>query len=343
MDERYLEAAAATLAATNPKHMELAELNRERPLDFGPLIRAASGQGFLSLKLDGTRVARDDLAKFLRRSDAVKSLVLRRVGPDTSAFEATADSAPPSLQKLTIDLEDQRSLVAGLSDSHLMGIAERVRSLKIMELISCHELSDLAVRPAVAKYDQLVGLDLSYCQDLTDAAVGSIASRCLEFLKLDGLESVSDTSVTAVLGGNHQLRSVGLQFIDDLDPVIPTLAQSTPTLEDVKLSGATWDGLWSLIRQPCPNLRRLYIDFAGGINDETLPQIADVCPKLEVLKIGNAEISNIETLFRLVYLLRATLVKIRIPEEPLWSAEFAEALEALSPDGKLSVEYPDWI
>jgi hypothetical protein len=104
-----------------------------------------------------------------------------------------------------------------------------------MNLSQCHDLTDISV---IAEcYHDLIDLDLSYCEDITDVGLSKIAECChnIEFLNLTHCD-ISDVGIISLSVGCPCLLSLNLSYCDKItDSSITRLVEGCTILESLNL------------------------------------------------------------------------------------------------------------
>lgn len=149
------------------------------------------------------------LRSFVFRGDPGKHL-------SASFFSGIVHHISPTLESFCFGPWDWDSCFEpemgfALNDAHLATLTTRLEKLSKLVLRCCRELTDASVGPALAKFEDLVYLDLMYCENVGDAAIAEFKGAGLVALLL-GETNASDESLVPVLKANHGLVRVDLDY-----------------------------------------------------------------------------------------------------------------------------------
>ena len=180
-----------------------------------------------------------------------------------------------------------------LDNQSVIAVAQNCPMLKSLNLsigILTNELDDESIT-ALANCKQLTNLNLSNCEEITDASVTKVAQSCtsLTNLNLYGCEKLTDASVIAVSQNCPELKVLSLENCPAItDASITLIAQGCMQLTVLSLSWCQEITSTSVVKiaQCCPKLVNLNLEDCNHINDESLIAVAYGCTRLTHLNIG---------------------------------------------------------
>ena len=143
---------------------------------------------------------------------------------------------------------------------------------------------------------ELLRLDLSGCNAVTDCGLQHIAAGCpkIEVLSLEGLWRLSDTGLLSVVFSCRDLVYLFLSDCDVTDSTLHAIAEKCPRIKRLILRGldrVTDDGL-ECIGRACSGLSHLDLGSCGGIGDAGVRSIVSGCPRMRRLILMKTRISN---------------------------------------------------
>ncbi|KAI9007801.1 hypothetical protein DFJ74DRAFT_712042 [Hyaloraphidium curvatum] len=306
------------------------------------VVAASTCADLRSLRLRGISLSGASLSACLRAARHLKTLELG--GPctvDEGVMEALAGSVAPTLECLTVNRgsytnDDTASETrTALRDRHLLRIVETVRSLMLLDLDDCAELTDDSLGAAFEKFRELAFVRLRSCPRVTDSSLARLGSSCLRELVLDSSEDVGDVSIVPILHRNSGIEWLSLKKTRVTDAIVPHLLASRLTINDLSLSYTlvTWTGLQPLIESEPPQLYYLGISSVAGVDDASVRCIREHLPGLQTLKLaGCAGITRPETLLYTVFKRQGTLDNLSLSGIPIADADLIAALERIAGD-----------
>jgi hypothetical protein len=154
----------------------------------------------------------------------------------------------------TFDLEDCKHI----GDNALRAIA-KVEQLEGVNLIRCMKITDDAIIDMAKQSPTLRMLSVAFCQKLQDVSILVVADQCpnLEVLNLDCCTNITDECIMAIADKCPKLKSLGVG----------------------NCSGVTDKSILKIIAN-CPNMENLNISCTPQ-NDASVIAIAKACPKLK--------------------------------------------------------------
>jgi len=224
---------------------------------------------------------------------------LQSLCADHAAFNKIRDCHLLTLADFASNIKELRLAGArNLTDEGVKHIATSCSNLVLLDISCCQHISDEALialgemRPNTAAAS-LVHLNLAQCQGISDKGIKSFAARngSLEFLDLSYVRNVGDAAIMAL--GTHckQMKAI---YLLKCDPVsnesMCVLAENCPSLEklDISRTSVTDIGL-STIAINCPKLSMLDISHLTNITDNSMLLVACHLLALECLRLSWCE------------------------------------------------------
>ena len=125
------------------------------------------------------------------------------------------------------------SILPAFLDGHLLAISHLFPQLASLDLSGCEQITDAAVL-ALAQ-GHLSSLNLWKCNKITDAAVIAVAQEHLSSLNLAGCTQITDAAVIAV--AQEHLSSLNLKWCDKItDAAVIAVARGCPQLSELDLT-----------------------------------------------------------------------------------------------------------
>jgi len=125
-----------------------------------------------------------------------------------------------------------------ITDATIEAIISHAPNIQYLFLSECKQLTDRTVE-AISKLKSLLRLNLGYIDNITDGSIRLVATSCTRLQHIDITECTFLTNMSVcVLSTLPELCRVHLAGIYHLtDKAIYALAENTPTLEEIYLSG----------------------------------------------------------------------------------------------------------
>jgi hypothetical protein len=248
---------------------------------------------------------------FLREKDAMQTW-MQKVGHRVTSvrFEqgwrrehiaaVLKDIAQCFLNVVAIDVSDYACGRPVVQDSFGAELCEVVSGWNLQKIVANDTgLSDASVTTIAVHSPNLMHLNVSGCSYLTSASIGSVAQSCpaLRYLNLNGTKVGND--VVAYIGLHCPL----LQHLDVAKTnvsggTLGYLADYCPDL--IYLAGYTWDSDLMGFGSGCPKLQTLLNPYEG-VGDDGVVAIAEGCPRVRVLDLGDTEYLTCEGLCALAH------------------------------------------
>lgn len=141
---------------------------------------------------------------------------------------------------------------------------------------------------------EVTKIDLSYCRNITDAAITALAANCANLTTINlnscyKIDQVTDASVTALATHCPNLTEVDLGGCNKVtDAAITTLATHCPKLTTVNLGGCdkVTDTAVQALAAHCPNLTTIDLSGCDEVRDSSIICIARFCKQLEYIQLG---------------------------------------------------------
>ncbi|PAV74822.1 hypothetical protein WR25_11835 isoform A [Diploscapter pachys] len=163
--------------------------------------------------------------------------------------------------------------------------------LKQLSLKGCENVQDSALRSFTAKCANIEHLSLYKCKRVTDASCENLGKHChkLRHLNLENCSAITDRAMKYIGEGCPLLTYLNISWCDNVqDRGVQHLLTHCPNLETLILRGC--EGLTEQVFAPVVgnmgNLVKLNM-LSCFVNDDTVKNISEGCPKLEYLCLSN--------------------------------------------------------
>ena len=140
------------------------------------------------------------------------------------------------------------------------------------------------------KFPKLTSINLSCCENITNASVFAIAKNCpqLVSINLDKCAYISNASVIAIAHECPQLKSISLDLSRSItDTGITAIARGCPELRSINLRWSTiTDASIVAIARGCSRLRSINLYRCRQLSDTCVIEIAHRCPRLAFINLN---------------------------------------------------------
>ncbi|KAJ7546630.1 hypothetical protein O6H91_08G047700 [Diphasiastrum complanatum] len=169
------------------------------------------------------------------------------------------------------------SKIGGFSDTGLAYLARECPSLVEVDLSYCSNLGDLGVI-SLAQLSNLQSLQLMGCHSITDAGLGCLAAGCknLCVLNLKGCLGITDAGIAFIAANCKLLHTLDLSYTEVTDKGLAsiTILDSLKDLNLVACNNVDDTGLEHL-RNSCKTLLRLDVSRCQNVSDAGITALAD--------------------------------------------------------------------
>ncbi|QSZ35417.1 hypothetical protein DSL72_008287 [Monilinia vaccinii-corymbosi] len=201
-----------------------------------------------------------------------------------------------------------------LSDNAFLNLPHQVTydHLRILDLTSCHRLTDAAVERIITAAPRLRNLVFAKCRLLTDSAVNSISrlGKNLHYLHLGHCGQITDAAVIKLVQACNRIRYIDLGCCVHLTDASVTKLASLPKLRRVglvKCSAITDESVIALadaqrqrqlghrghnIDDPAYTgscLERVHLSYCTNLTLESIIRLLKSCPKLTHLSLTGVQ------------------------------------------------------
>jgi len=160
----------------------------------------------------------------------------------------------------------------GITDDSVIAIADKhSKSLKILEVFGCFNLTPGSINKVAAKCSQIEKLNLGQCHKITNNTLLNIASNLknLQSLDIRGCKQIRDNSLKEIVTNCTKLTTL--------------VIANCPTVTDSTLY---------TISSMLPDLRTLDACGCGKISDRGIHALAKKCNKLTILDLSSTKVTN---------------------------------------------------
>ncbi|KIC73065.1 hypothetical protein DB41_JT00010 [Neochlamydia sp. TUME1] len=226
------------------------------------------------------QMTEEGISLLVEQCHSLKMLALN-AGPTLEIRFAQALSSCAQLKKLDL------SFIPSITDKAIQIIAQGCRGLEKLKLRDCKKISDSSLVSISQNTRQLVKLNLSGCSHITGEELGS-SDHCffpyLAKIDLSYCSSLTNLGFQAIMGQTPQLRSLKLNFCQQLAPAV--LAQEIGKLSLEKLNLTACHIEDSFFKHSFFSLLSLNITSCQGFTNEAFQKLAQTAPVLEKLNVG---------------------------------------------------------
>ncbi len=184
-----------------------------------------------------------------------------------------------------------------INDNHLVALSEAVGGhLTALDLSMCQEISDAGIKKLTSCTPGISELDLSVTHKslVTDATLRGLATCAhqLHTLRLSHCYSVTNVGLCALVSGCHFLETLDLTWcskISDTALLAIAAAPCATTLQDISLSDCTKISNRGVIAiaNSCPNIMKMVLNYCHRLSDASIIALAHGCKRLSVLDLNN--------------------------------------------------------
>eukprot|EP00899_Mesostigma_viride_P004291 jgi/Mesvir1/13863/Mv16005-RA.1 len=207
-----------------------------------------------------------------------------------------------------------------VTDAGIKVVARSCPLLEYLDVTNCENVTGAGIKAVARNCPKLVYLAAGWCPSVGDAGICEVAAHCPALRTLDVQRTrVTDVSVRALGANCHELRYLDVGHCRSCGGGLEALARGCPQLEHLnirKVRSVTPKGLAAISRD-CKGLRVFRADETGlseetigklikgvgrtleslslnycSASDESLELIAQHCPRLHGLLLGDSLISD---------------------------------------------------
>ena len=179
----------------------------------------------------------------------------------------------PELRHLNI------SSCSGISDAALLQLSKYCHALQILHLACCFRITSEGITALAKGCSELEELDLSGL-DIGDIALRQLAEKCrkLKKLTLNGCNHISDEGICCIVSFCTDIEYLSLSQLHITDGCLVMIGACSRNLDTIHLSNCnliTSEGVKSLSQ--CVKLRELYLNSCISILDSALEELSTCC------------------------------------------------------------------
>ncbi|TVU51560.1 hypothetical protein EJB05_02995, partial [Eragrostis curvula] len=264
---RVTDAALSAVSAASPSNLRAVDLSRSS--GFGAAGLAALSKAcpdLVDLDLSNGVDLGDVAAAEVGRMRRLQRLSLSRCKPLTDMGLGCVAVGCPDLRELSL------KWCLGLTDLGLKLLAHKCKKLRTLDL--SYVMISKNSFPAIMKLPNLEVLTLVGCTGIDDDALGSIEKDCnktLKVLDISHCQNATDAGVSSIVKSVPNLSELNLSYCCPITPSMVSSFHRIPNLQILKLEGCEFmaDGLKSIGRS-CGSVRELCLSKCSGVTDAEL-------------------------------------------------------------------------
>lgn len=194
-----------------------------------------------------------------------------------------------------------------MTDDAVLSLLSLRPPLEVVNLSSCEDITDAATIALVRQCGgSLVKLNVSKCPRLTDDALLAVAASCslLEEVRFYNCPGVTDASVQELGKASGRLRVVDASSCEHVsDAGLVGLASACPRLETLCLeeSSVSDEGLLAVFAS-CRLLRTVKLAYCANITDRSISRLASLSAGLRVLDLSHSNQVSMRAIRRVLAL-----------------------------------------
>ncbi|KAI3461696.1 hypothetical protein Pfo_018359 [Paulownia fortunei] len=196
----------------------------------------------------------------------------------------------------------------------MKAIADCCESLKELSLCKCNGVTDEGLSYVARKHGQLRKLDITCCQEITDASIESITTSCayLTSFRMENCIMVPKEAFVLIGTRCQSLEDIDITENEVNDEGLEAISRCSKIL-NLKLGLCVYitDHGLSHVGSHCQNLTELDLYRCMGITDVGIAAIANGCPSLEMINMAYCDKITDSSLISLAQCLQLKELEIR--------------------------------